>query len=423
MAHRTRHVLPAALELAKERGRKAVIRALQLTGAALAAYLVADRIFPGSRPLLAPLSALLVVQVSLSSTLTAGLQRVASVVAGVVVAVLFSTFVGFTWWSLAVVIAASILVGQLLRLREQLLEVPISAMLVMSVGGAERPATARIAETLVGAAVGVLYNVLLPGRVKSGTAGAAVERFARDMAGVLERMADEVCDGVTLDRAQRWLEETRRLAGRVARADRALVEAQESRKFNVRALGTVDVVPSLRSGLDALEHCVVALRGLCRAVVDQMQSFGDDPEHVYSPDARDVFAVLLRDLAAAVSAFGRLLDAEAEGAASADQELATAIDTVREARARLAEMLMIDPRADRQLWELNGTVLANVERILREIDLEELMRQRERRRREWESLPPAIQAVDRLRTTSRQVAKRPLRWRRRTTPPSEADAD
>jgi Fusaric acid resistance protein-like len=417
MANRLRRFFAAVIERARERGRKAVVRALQLTGAALAAYLVADQIFPGSRPLLAPLSALLVVQVSLYHTLTAGLQRVASVVAGVVLAVLFSNFLGFTWWTLAAVIGVSLLVGQLLRLREQLLEVPISAMLVMSVGGAERPATTRITETLVGAVVGVLYNLLLPGRVQSDTAGAAVERFAGDMAAFLERMADEVCNGVTLDDAHRWLADTRRLAGRVARADRALVDAEESRKFNVRALGTIDVVPSLRSGLDALEHCVVALRGLCRAVVDQISAFVDDPDHVYSPDAREVFAVLLRDLAAAISAFGRLLHADAEGAASTDRELATAIDTVGEARAKLTEMLMIDPHSDSQLWELNGTVLANVERILREIDLEELTRQRERRRREWESLPPAIQAVDRLRTTSREVAQHPLRWRRRTTPP------
>lgn len=423
MAHRIRRFLVAVMKRAKERGRKAMVRALQLTGAALAAYLVADRIFPGSRPLLAPLTALLVVQVSLYNTLTAGLQRVISVVAGVVLAVLFSTFVGFSWVTLAAVIAVSILVGQLLRLREQLLEVPISAMLVMSVGGADRPAAARITETLLGAAVGVLYNVVLPGRVQSDTAGVAVERFAREMAGVLERMADEVCDEVTLDKALRWLEETRRLAGRVARADRALVEAQESRKFNVRALGTIDVVPSLRSGLDALEHCVVALRGLCRAVVDQMQTLADDPDHVYSPDAREVFAVLLRDLAAAISAFGRLLHAEAEGSESPDQELATTIDTVREARARLTEMLLIDPRTEGQLWELNGTVLANVERILREIDLEELVRQRDRRRRERENLPPAIQAVDRLRTTSREVAQHPLRWRRRTTHRGETETD
>jgi uncharacterized membrane protein YgaE (UPF0421/DUF939 family) len=417
MATSLRRLVRIGRDRARERGRQALLRALQLTGAAVAAYLVADQIFPGSRPLLAPLTALLVVQVTLYRALTAGIQRVASVVAGVTLAVLLSAVVGFSWWSLALLIAVSIIIGQLLRLREQLLEVPISAMLVLSVGGREGPAYARITETLVGAAVGVAYNALFPGRVKSDTAGAAVERFAADMAAVLCRMADEVCEGVDLDKALRWLEEIRRLASRVARADRAIVAAQESRRFNVRALGTVDVVPSLRSGLDALEHCTVALRGLCRAVVDQMHSANEDSERVYSADARDAFAVLLRDLAAGVEAFGQLVHAEAEAVEPSDARLATALDTVREARARLTELLMIDPRTDSQLWELNGTVLSSVERVLQEIDLDERARQRERWRREWEARPPAAQAVDRLRTTSREVAQRPLQWRRRFVPP------
>jgi uncharacterized membrane protein YccC len=418
VASRFERLVGVAIERARERGRKAVIRALQLTGAAVIAYVVADEIFPGSRPLLAPLTALLVVQVSLYSTLTTGLRRVASVIAGVVIALLLSMLVGFTWWSLGALIAGSILVGQLLRLGEQLLEVPISAMLVMSVGGAEGQAASRIAETLVGAAVGVVYTAVLPGRVPTDTAGSAVERYADDMAQVLSRMAEQVSEGLTLERAQRWLDDTRRLSGRVARADRALVEAEERRKFNVRALGTLDVVPSLRGGLDALEHSTVALRGLCRAVVDQLQSAGEST-HVYSTDAREALAFLLRELAAAVEAFGNLLRAEAEGAGPFDDELAAALDTVREARARLTDLLMIDPHADIQLWELNGTVLANVERILREIDLEEHTRRRDRQRREWESRPAAVVAVDRLRTTSREVAQRPLRWRRRTTPPGD----
>lgn len=409
-----RRLLTASIDRARQRGVKAVVRAAQLTGAAIAAYLVADQIFPGGKPLLAPLTALLVVQVSLYSTLTVGLKRVASVVAGVVVAVLFSAVVGFTWWSLAGLIAASIVIGQLLRLREQLLEVPISAMVVLAVGGAERPAAGRITETLVGAAVGVLYNVVLPGPVRSSTAGAAVEQFASEMASLLERMATELADGASADKAQRWLEETRRLANRVANVDQALVEAEESRRLNVRALGTMDAAPNLRSGLDALEHCTVALRGLCRAVVDQLRTLPDIADRMYSPDTREVFAVLLRDLAAAVEAFGRLVRAEAEGGNSPDAELAIALDAVGEARVRLTELLMIDPRDAPELWELNGSVLTNVERILREIDLDERARQRERRQREWEARPPAAQAVDRLRATSREVARRPLRWRRRT---------
>jgi hypothetical protein len=394
---------------AQERGAKAVVRALRLTGAAVAAYVVAEQMYPGTKPLLAPLTALLVVQVTLFSTLLTSVQRIASVIAGVLVALLVSSVLPFSPWSLAVLIAGSIMVGQLLHLREQMLEVPISAMLVLAVGatGASASAAGRITETLVGAAVGVLYNVLLPGPVQSHSAGEAVEAFADDMAKVLRSMANELADGLSEDTAGRWLDRVRGLSRQVARVDRELVNAEESRKLNVRALGTMDTAPSLRSGLDALEHCVVALRAICRAILDQTRR--DDAPSGYSSDIREVFAVLFHDLAAAVSAFGRLVRAEADSVADPDgRTLSTALDTVREARARLTDLLLLNPQDDPERWALNGTLLSSVERVLREIDVEERLRQRARRRREWEERTPAAQAVDRLRATSRQVARLPL---------------
>jgi aromatic acid exporter family member 1 len=398
----------AVLARVRERGPKALVRAVRLTGAAVAAYLVAAGLLPGTRPVLAPLTALLVVQVTLYSTLTAGLYRIVSVVAGVIVAVTFSTFLGFTWWTMAVLVAASIGLGQLLRLREHLLEVPISAMLVLSVGGAEAPAAGRITETLVGAIVGVLYHLLLPGPVQSRSAGEAVESFADEMAGLLERIADELRSDISPETADRWLTSTRELARHVARADRALVYAEESRRLNVRALGTIDTAPGLRSGLDALEHCTVALRGLCRAIADRIHATPEGVES-YPADIREVLAELLGDLAPAVRAFGRLVRAEADAATQADEAaLASALAAARAARAPLARLLAADPETDTDLWELHGTLLGNIERLLREVDVEERVRQRERRRRELAPHNAAQHAAERLRMTSRHVADGPI---------------
>jgi hypothetical protein len=71
------------------------------------------------------------------------------VVSGVALAVLFVSFVGLTWWSLGALVAASIIVGQILRLGPHLVEVPISAMLVLGVGyaaGAEVTGVGRALE-------------------------------------------------------------------------------------------------------------------------------------------------------------------------------------------------------------------------------------------------------------------------------------
>src|SRR6266540_2154716 len=131
-------------------------RTAKTTLAAVLAYELARRLLHTQDPLLAPLTALLVAQLTIVQTVKSGLERVGSVVAGVLVAVLLSRVVGLTWWGLALVIFASLVVGQLLHLGEQQLEVPISAMLVLAVTGqTQTAAQTRVLETLIGAVTGV----------------------------------------------------------------------------------------------------------------------------------------------------------------------------------------------------------------------------------------------------------------------------
>ena len=59
-----------------------------------------------------PLTALLVAQLTIFETVKSGVERVGSVVAGVLVAVAVSNFVGLTWWSLGIVIFASLVIGR-----------------------------------------------------------------------------------------------------------------------------------------------------------------------------------------------------------------------------------------------------------------------------------------------------------------------
>ena len=78
--------------------------ALRLTVAAVLSYVVATLIFPEAQPLLAPLTAMLVVQVTPASLLARGLDRVIAVVAGVSIAVGFATLVPLEWWTLGLLI-------------------------------------------------------------------------------------------------------------------------------------------------------------------------------------------------------------------------------------------------------------------------------------------------------------------------------
>src|ERR1700745_3497494 len=112
-----RRFIAELVRRSRERGRTALFRALRITGATVAAFVVAELV--GLReppPLIAALTALLVVQATLAGTLVSGVQRARTVVEGRRMAVLFVSVVGLTWWSLGALVAASIVVGQFLRL-------------------------------------------------------------------------------------------------------------------------------------------------------------------------------------------------------------------------------------------------------------------------------------------------------------------
>ena len=167
---------------------------MRVTIAATASYVVASLLFPGTQPLLAPLTAMLVVQVTPVSLLVSGLDRVVAVVAGVVLAVGFAAVVPLEWWSLGLLILVCITLGQFLRLRSNLVEVAISGMLVLGVGaiGAEAAAWQRLTETLVGAAVGIIATLVYPPKAASGDAGRAIDGLANAVSELLVRAANEL---------------------------------------------------------------------------------------------------------------------------------------------------------------------------------------------------------------------------------------
>jgi hypothetical protein len=387
-----RRLAGKAVRRVRESGRSALARAARLTGAAVAAFVAAQLL--GMRdppPLIAALTALIVVQVTLTSTLISSVQRVLSVVVGVGLALLFVSVVGLTWWSLGAIVSVSIIMGQLLRLGPQLIEVPISAMLVLAVGysaGAENAAVDRTLETLIGSAVGVLVNILFPPAVKVRSAASAVLRLAEEIAGVLERSAEEMKSSLSVDVAGRWLEDARRLNRHVRQVDGALEHVEESRQLNVRAaLDTRPSAPALRNGLDVLERCAVTIRGLFRSAYDTARAVGPDPDGV-DPDrvdaeARRLFADLLRGLAGVVRAFGRLICAEStgQGPHQKENELAATLQRLHACRSRAAELLLADPAKDRATWELTSAFTLAVDRMLAELDVVEHARLREERRR------------------------------------------
>jgi len=360
------------------------VRTAKSTLGAVAAYAAALPVSPNERPVIAPLTALLVLQLTLYDTVRSGLRRVVSVVLGVLVAIAVTAAVPLTWWSLGLVVGASLVIGRLLRLGQEMLEVPISAMLILAVSGSDTVASGRVLETVVGAAVGVAINALIAPPLYVRPASDAVQSLARASSEVLRRISREVGQEYTRDQALGWLDAARELGRDILRADRVLGQAEESLRLNPRGRSRRGAGRSLRTGLDALERASVSLRGVCRTLADRVES--EEPETVYGEDVRVALSSLFGNLADAVEAYGALIGSEVVGPGPEDAALREALGRAWEDRHRLAGLLRQDERLRSDGWQMHGALAAQIDRMLREIDSDA----RAELRQSWPEIPSRV---------------------------------
>ncbi|WP_442812114.1 FUSC family protein [Streptomyces sp. NBC_00243] len=395
-------------QLVKRRREPVVVQALRSAAAATIAYVVALHLSPEPAPLTAPLTALLVVQVTLYATITTGVRRVNSVVAGVVVAIIFSSLVGLTWWSLALLIVASLAVGHLVRVSEFVPEVAISAMLVLGVTRVGDIAWARVLETLIGAVVGLACNLVLAPPVWVGVAGESIEDLARRMRQLMLRIGEEAAGRTPASLAAARLHEARRLDHDIVEVDAALRQAEDSLKLNPRVREGLLHRVVLRTGLDTLEICTVVLRVLARSLTDLAKE--REPEPLFDPQAGAALEQLLSEVADAIVSFAVLVTTDvSHSAESAEERLAAELTTAAATRDKLAQLFLEGVQRDARHWQLHGAVLAEVNRMLDELDtehrsrrlLEELDRCTREQRERWPRLTRLRANVRRLRMPRR----------------------
>jgi uncharacterized membrane protein YgaE (UPF0421/DUF939 family) len=360
------------LTLVRRRAQPTAVYITRMTLTAVFAYLIALQLPGGSaRDVLAPLTALLVVQATLFHTIRSAVHRVTGVTAGVLAAVAAAAYVPFSWWVLGLLIAGTLGLGIVLRLGADTLEVPISAMLIFSVDS-HAAATSRITETLVGAAAGLVAGlVFAPLRVQP--AKDAIGDLTRQMADLLGQMAEGLDAEPDPQQAAGWLDRTRALRGEIERLDDALGQAEDSIRLNPRRLRYPDPAAGLRDGVDTLERAATDLRVLARSVADSARlDSADSP--VKDPETRTRLAAVITELAAAVRAYGQLIETD-PGAVESPQGraepiaevLADHLEQAKHEQDRLADLLAANPAEHPGGWPLRGEILAHVDRLRSEL--------------------------------------------------------
>ena len=348
------------------RGRTPGLRTAKVTLAVVAAYLLAEVLHLSEHPIVAPLVALLVVQLTLYQSLAHGLGRVGGVLAGVAVAVLVAHFVGLTWWSLGAVVAGSIVVGKVLRLGPHLFEAPISAMLLLEVGGSGSLGVARVEEAILGALVGVAVSMLVAPPLYLQPAGAAIGELAERMSRFAAGFGAGILEPWSRHAADHWMGQARAVADEVNRAELTVARAEEAARLNPRGRRGRDAHPRFRAPSPPSSGCHL-LRTLARAVLDRTYFVpAGEQATAYTPAQRAALGDLLATAAGAIKAVAPI----AAGGEAADaarllvEEHLTALD---ERRTRLARVLAVDPLVDEAAWSQHGSLLAAVDRLRVEI--------------------------------------------------------
>lgn len=347
-----------------------VVQTFRATIAATISYAVATQLSKDPAPLTAPLTALLVVQVTLYSTIKTSVRRVNSVVVGVLIAIGFSALVGLSWWSLGLIILASLTIGQFVRVGEFVQEVAISAMLVLGVTNLAARAWDRVLETLIGAVVGLTFNLVFAPPVWVDTAGESIESLARRARHLLLDIADQLGTPTPVEVAAAKLHEARRLDDAIAEVDSALRQAEDSLRLNPRIPEAELPRVVLRTGLDTLEICVVVVRVLARSLTDLAKRRGPG-EPLFRPQVALALEELLDHVGVALVSFAVLVSSQvSRDADEAEDRLAAELVAAHSSRDHVAQMLLRDVQEHPLAWQLHGSLLAEIDRILDELDLE-----------------------------------------------------
>ncbi|MFB8271740.1 aromatic acid exporter family protein [Streptomyces sp. NPDC055955] len=361
--------VPRGSRLVKRLRHPEAVQTLRATAAATIAYVIALHLSREPVPLTAPLTALLVVQVTLYATVKMSLSRINSVVVGVFIAIGFSALVGLSWWSLGLIILVSLTIGPLVRANEFVPEVAISAMLVLGVTQVASSAWDRVLETLIGALTGLAFNLFFAPPLWVDTAGDALEDLARRMRRLLLELSDQLDDETPWPLAAERLHEARRLDQDIADVDASLRQAEDSLRLNPRVReGRLHRVV-LRTGLDTLEICTVVLRVIARTLTDLAKQ--REEEWLLDPEASMAMRDLLGHVADAIVSFAVLVSTGTSSESeTAEDRLVSHLAAANAQREHVARLLLDTVQEDPRQWQLQGALLTEIDRILAELDAE-----------------------------------------------------
>lgn len=300
----------------------------------------------GSRPYFAALAAILTVQATVAESVSRGSQRVLGVVGGVVLSMLVVHWFGRTSLSVTLLVLIGMASATALGFGPQAVsQVAISALMILSLGGTQTYAAARLVDTAIGAAVGILVSAVVVPPDATPVAARHAAHLGDELASTLERLAGTVPDNLSVAHE---LESARTLTQKFEATRAALREAQEGLQYTPlpgrrRRLGR------LAGGIQGLEHATMQVRGIVRSLSRLQQVQWSPPESLMQA---------LNSSAGCVRAYGRVLREPRE------PDIRSFSQALREARCHQRQCCRLLPQHhDPYALSEFGSILADLSKL------------------------------------------------------------
>ncbi|WP_217238981.1 aromatic acid exporter family protein [Streptomyces sp. AC555_RSS877] len=348
------------------RERDLMVQADKAALAACVAWAVAGWWLQAPMAFVAPWVAVVLVESTVYRSLAHGLQQVAAIAVGTVVATAVALVLDSTMVTMVVVLPAVLLLAQWQRLGSQGIYAATGALFVLTNGQVSLVTSgARIAEAVFGAVVGIAVNALVRPPVYLRDTRAALQDAAREAQEILEAVAEGLDDGAwDTHAAGDWHERALRLGRLVDQARSAIGWSRESMRGNHRRRGMGTVSPPGKAYDDALavlDHVAVHTAGVTRTVLEIASHNGEVARP--GPQITGPYADFLRHTGRAIGLYGQTRFAGAGTEESGDETLREAAEELRrsldELRRRLPGTVADDPDA----LATHGALLAQARRL------------------------------------------------------------
>ncbi|MFJ7071178.1 aromatic acid exporter family protein [Streptomyces sp. NPDC098781] len=345
--------------------RDVVVQAGKAALAACVAWAVAGWWLKTPTAFVAPWVAVVLVESTVYRSIAHGLQQLAAIATGTVVATVVALTLNSPMAAMALVLPVAVLLGNWRRLGSQGIYAATGALFVLTSTPVTITGSAtRIAEAVFGALVGIAVNALIRPPVYLRGTRVALEEAAREAQEILDAVADRLTaqewDAVT---AAQLHERALRLFRLVEQARSAVGWGRESLRVNPRRRNRALAPPGqdYDDAITVLDYVAVHTTGVTRAVLEA--SDGDRREPRPGPAVTESYADFLRNSARAIRLYPQSRFAPGGHDRDADHELREVVDdmvhTLDALRRRLAGGVLADPDA----LAAHGNLLTQARRL------------------------------------------------------------